>query len=277
MRIKDIAAQSGKVEGLDIINIFSFVLSMKKEEILMNPEREIEAEKARSIERLLEERRCGKPLAYILGEKEFFSHPFLVDQRVLIPRPDTELLVEEALAILDKNPLMGAIMDMGTGSGIIGGTIARIAEKHVLCVDISRDALSVAEKNSRTAGVSGRLSFLCSDLFAGIKRETKYDMIAANLPYVAQGEWDSLMKDVREYEPRLALLGGGDGLDIYRRFTADLPDYLKDDGYVLCEIGGEEQAIKMAHLFESRGLRTAIKRDLSHRERVIIGSWTSLL
>jgi release factor glutamine methyltransferase len=277
LRIKDIAGQSAKVGGLDVMNILSFALSMRKEEILINGDKEIESEKARHIETLLRERSEGKPLAYITGEKEFFSHAFHVDPRVLIPRPDTETIVEEALALLQQTPHMDAILDMGTGSGAIGNTIARITGKDVVCVDVSRDALFVAKKNGRTAGVSERLKFVCSDLFNGIKPGRRFDLIVANLPYVADEEWESLMIDVRDYEPPLALLGGKDGLDIYRKFVAHLPAYLdRKRGHVLCEIGGAEQAGEMVRIFEALGLKAAIKPDLAGRERVITGSWINL-
>ncbi len=276
MRIGDITGHTTRIGGLDAINILSFVLSMKKEEVLTHGDMEIGEETFERIENLFRERAKGKPLAYITGAKEFYSQTFFVDRRVLIPRPETELIVEEALAILRRMTNQASILDVGTGAGIIGNIIAHATGKDVVCTDISRDALCVAEKNGRNAGISGRLKFVCSDLFTGIKPGKKFGLIAANLPYVADGEWDSLMIDVKEYEPRPALIGGEDGLDIYRRFTADLLAYLSEDGYVLCEIGGTQQAEEMVRMFRSIGLTSMVKRDLAQKERVIIGSWTSL-
>lgn len=263
------------MKGADILPILSFALSMKKEKILISLDKELGADEAGYVEAIIRERERGKPFAYITGEKEFFSHPFFVDKRVLIPRPETELLVEEALAILRKREDIRSVMDAGTGSGIIGNTIARLASRNVLCVDISMDALAVAQKNGLASGVPERLDFLCSDLMTGIKGGRKFDMILANLPYVAEHEWEGLAADVREYEPGSALLGGADGLDIYRRFVRLLPDHLNKPGYVLVEIG-PGQGKKMVDMFESCGLEAVLKKDLAQRERVVIGSWTNL-
>jgi release factor glutamine methyltransferase len=275
LRIRDIMSKAGATKGTDILPILSHALSMNKEKILINLDKEIGEDDVRFVEAIIGERKKGKPLAYITGEKEFFSHSFFVDGRVLIPRPETELLVEEALAILEKREDMRSVMDVGTGSGIIGNTIARLSSRSVLCVDISRDALMVAQKNSLTSGVAERLTFLCSDLTTGIKKGRKFDMIVANLPYVAEYEWDNLMVDVKEYEPAPALLGGPDGLDIYRRFVRLLPDHLSERGCVLVEIG-DGQGEKMVNMFESCGLKAMLKKDLAQKERVVTGSWTNL-
>jgi len=274
LRIRDIMSKAGAMRGTDILPILSFALSMKKEKILVSLDSEIGDDEARAVEAILRERQEGKPLAYITGEKEFFSRSFFVDPRVLIPRPETELLVEEALAVLEKRDDIRTVMDVGTGSGVIGATIARLSSRNVLCVDISMDALAVARRNAAVSGVPERLTFLCSDLMEGIKKGRKFDMILANLPYVAEGEWDDVMRDVKEYEPGLALRGGADGLEIYRRFIRLLPDHLAERGCVLVEIG-PGQGKKMIDMFESRGLRAGLKKDLAQRERVVIGSWTN--
>jgi release factor glutamine methyltransferase len=275
LRIRDIMSKAGATKRTDILPILSFALSMKKEKVLINLDKEIGEDDARFVEAIMGEREKGKPLAYITGEKEFFSRSFFVDGRVLIPRPETELLVEEALAILERREDIRSVMDVGTGSGVIGNTIARLSLRRVLCVDISRDALAVAQKNSLAPEVSERLTFLCSDLMTGIKRGRKFDMIVANLPYVAGDEWDDVMRGVKDYEPELALLGGPDGLDIYRRFVRLLPDHLSEHGCVLVEIG-DGQGKEMVNMFESRGLRAVLKKDLAQKERVVIGSWTNL-
>ena len=274
MRIRDIMAKAGESRGLDVMSIVSFALSMRKEQIFTRLDMEVGDERARYIESLITDRGRGKPLAYITGEKEFFSHSFKVDGRVLIPRPETELLVEEALAILDGNQDLQSIVDVGTGSGIIGNTIARIASRRVLCIDISPEALLVAEENGRTSGLlDDRLSFIASDLFSAVKKGISFDMIVTNLPYVAETEWDEVMADVKEYEPEKALLGGPDGLDIYRKLIQSVPERVKPGGYILAEIGGAVQAEKMVHLLEKVGMRASVKKDLAHRERVVIGSW----
>ncbi|OPY77687.1 MAG: Release factor glutamine methyltransferase [Syntrophorhabdus sp. PtaU1.Bin153] len=264
------------VDRLDRVNILAFVLGVPQEEVLINFDRRLDDETAYHISTLLRERGRGKPLAYITRTKEFFSEPFFVDERVLIPRPDTETLVESALEILNKNKDMESILDMGTGSGAIGLIIAKKTGKHVVCVDISLEALEVAKKNSRDLGVWNSVDFVCSDLFGGTRREKKFDMVVANLPYVAPAEWDSLMRDVRVYEPRKALDGGTGGAAVYRKFIEELPNHLKIGGCILCEIGGVGRAEQVREMLRAAGFSVATKKDLSGNERVLIGSWISL-
>ena len=273
MRIRDIIAKAGKHGQPDALGIVAFALSRRKEEVLAGLDAQVEDGPAAVIEGLLKERAAGKPLAYITGEKEFFSQPFFVDGSVLIPRPETELLVEEALAILERRPDMEQVLDMGAGSGAVGATIARLSSRRVVCADISLDALLTARKNGARMGVADRLAFVCSDLTGALRRGMKFDMIVANLPYVAENEWADVMREVKDYEPALALLGGPDGLDVYRRLVRDLPGRLGAEGRVLFEIGPYGQAGRMAELFGSIGLASEVKKDLAGRERVIIGSW----
>lgn len=144
-----------------------------------------------------------------------------------------------------------------------------------MCVDISLEALRVAKQNGESLGVSRLTRFICSDLFRGIKG-LKFDLILANLPYVACEEWDSLMTDVKDYEPRGALDGGTGGTAIYKRFIEGLPHHLNKKGFVLCEVGGRRQAKKIQEMFREIGVSVIEKNDLSGIERVLIGSWTSL-
>lgn len=275
MRIKDIIEQQKGIERLDTVNIVGLALSMRKEEIFTNLEREVDEAEGLLVQELLAEREKGRPLAYIAKSKEFFSENFYVDERVLIPRPETEIIVEEALALLETRQEMNSLLDMGTGSGAIGLILAKKTQKHVVCADISLEALRVAKQNGESLGVSRLTRFICSDLFGGIK-ELKFDMILANLPYVAREEWDSLMTDVKDYEPRGALDGGTDGTIIYKRFIEGLPHHLNRKGFVLCEVGGRRQAEKIREMFRAIGVSVVEKNDLSGIERVLIGSWTSL-
>ena len=259
----------------EAISIVAVALSIRKEEVLAGLDMEIDERTGIRIESLLAERKRGMPFAYLAKRKEFFSEDFYVDGRVLIPRPETEILVEAALGLLKEKPAMASLLDMGTGSGAIGLILAKKTGKHVLCVDISPEAIGVAQRNGETLGISSRVSFVCSDLFAAMSN-ARFDMIVANLPYVSSEEWGSLMRDVRDHEPRLALDGGQGGVAIYKRFVDGLPHHLVDTGYVLCEIGGREQANTIEGMFRKIGLRTVVKRDLSGNERVVIGSWTGL-
>jgi release factor glutamine methyltransferase len=260
----------------DVLGIISFVCSTTKEQVLANMNREIENTRLIQIEKLLGERRNGKPIAYITEKKEFYSQDFFVDKNVLVPRPETEILVEEALNILDKRKDITGILDMGTGSGAIGLTIAQRTLKHVICVDVSEEALGVARKNAHTMEVTDRVYLLCANLFSGIKEGTRFDMILANLPYVADEDWESLMTDVRDFEPKKALCGGKGGIEIYQKFMQSAPLYLRNKGYILCEVGGYRQAQMMKNILESTGFGTTIINDYSGEERVVIGSWINL-
>jgi release factor glutamine methyltransferase len=275
LRIRDIIEKQKGMERSDAVNILAFALSMRKEEVLTNFEREVDEVAYHRTKRLLAERERGRPFAYITKGKEFFSENFHVDERVLIPRPETETLVEEALGLLVRKPEMNGILDVGTGSGAIGLVLAKKTQKHVVCTDISLGALRVARQNGEGLGVTKLAHFMCSDLFSAIGN-TQFDMILANLPYVASEEWDNLMPDVKDYEPRMALDGGTGGVAIYRRFIEGLPQHLNEKGCVLCEIGGCEQANKIGEMFRAIGLTVGLKSDLSGNERVLIGSWTSL-
>lgn len=275
MRIRDIIEQHKSLERLDALNILALALSLRKEEVFINLDRDIDEETSLRIAGLFRDRGRGKPLAYIAKNKEFYSENFYVDEGVLVPRPETEILVEEALELIANKPEMSCLLDMGTGSGAIGLTLAKKTQKHVICADISLEALHVAHRNSENLGVLGLTRFVCSDLFNGIRR-LKFDMILANLPYVASEEWDNLMADVRDYEPRKALDGGTEGIAIYERFIEELPQHLKEHGYVLCEVGGCEQANKIREMFRAIGLNVVVKKDLAGNERVLTGSWISL-
>lgn len=273
MRVRDIFTEKRDIIApLDLINIVSHTLTLSKEKILINLDREVETEEALQIDELIKERKTGKPLAYIMKSKEFFSETFHVDQRVLVPRPETEILVEEALKIIENKPGRVRVMDMGTGSGAIGIILAKKTLCEMLCVDISPDALSVAKRNAAHLGTKDNISFVCSNLFEGIKEDRRFDLILANLPYISVQEWDDLPEDVKNFEPRIALYGGEEGIEVYAGFMTGLPYYLKKNGHVLCEIGSNLQGRKVKNMLESLGLKTTIKKDLSGRERIIAGS-----
>jgi len=273
---RDIILREKAMSTTDVLSIICFVCSSTKEQILTRLTTEIDQVKLQEIERFLDQRRNGKPLAYITKKREFYSEDFIVDANVLVPRPETEVLVEEALTILGERRELSRIVDMGTGSGAIGLTIARRARKEVVCVDVSLAALTVARQNARALGVDKQAVFVCSDLFAGIRQTEKFDMILSNLPYVASEEWDLLAKDVKDYEPKTALAGGPGGIEVYKRFSLEAPAHLARHGYMLCEIGGGEQASAVKGMFESAGLKVVVKNDYAGTERVLIGSWINL-
>jgi release factor glutamine methyltransferase len=272
LRLRDIFTEKRDIiEPLDLTNIVSYTLSLSKEKIFISLDKEVEDEEMLHIDELIGERRSGKPLAYIMKSKEFFSETFHVDQHVLIPRPETEILVEEALKIIENMPNTASAMDMGTGSGIIGIILAKQTACKMVCVDVSFDALCIAKRNAKQLRIKNNIDFVCSNLFDGLKKDRMFDLVLANLPYISKEEWGDLAEDVKCFEPRIALYGGEEGMEVYTRFMAQLPHYLKKNGHVLCEIGSNLQSRKIRNMLESMGLKTTMKKDLSGRERVIEG------
>jgi len=277
LTISRLISELNGITWIEKISLLSFALSKKKEEILIRPNETVTEEKFKFIKTIFEERKNGRPLAYIINSKEFFSEEFFVNESVLIPRPETEILVEEAINIIKDMKGQPNIMDVGTGSGIIGIMIAKHTGINVLCLDISREALRVASKNSERIGVKGKTFFVCSDLLEAIKEKGNFHVIVANLPYVKTKEWEHLMKDVRDYEPKLALLGGEDGLDLYRRLIRVLERVICEKGWFLCEVGGAEQAEVVSEMLIQKGFNVSKIKDYSGTERIIKAQWINSL
>lgn len=270
--LRSIIAQEKGIEKAEILLLLSHVLSSSKERIISRLDEEISHERLEEFRIKLRERKNGKPLSYITGRREFFSLEFLVTEATLIPRPETEILVEEALRILE-DPGLRWVLDVGTGCGNIGITLAKLRDVRVICVDISKDALSVAKRNSIIHGVSEKVSFICSDLLSSIRG--RFDLICANLPYVSDEDYDRLPKDIKFYEPKLALYGGKDGLEVIMRFLKDLEEFLSDGGYVLVEIGSERQLSQIKELLQRKGFLVSSIKDYSNIERVVKAKWIS--
>lgn len=260
------------INKAETLLILSHVLSKPKEEILKRMDETIGPEKLYELKIRLEERRKGKPLSYITGKKEFFSLEFFVNSATLIPRPETEILVEEALRIL-RDGRIKKVLDLGTGCGAIGITLAKLTGVKVLCVDISKDALDVAKKNSIHHGVSERIDLLCSDLLSSVKG--KFDLVLANLPYVSDEEYEKLPKDVKDYEPRIALYGGKEGLEVIMRFLEDVDSFLSESSYLLIEVGGKRQSRIVSQFLKEKGFSVSSMSDYSGRERVVKAGWRS--
>ena len=180
--------------------------------------------------RYLHERLNGKPTQYITHVQEFYGRPFRVSPAVLIPRPETEHLVEEALKHLHQGSV---VIDVGTGSGAIAVTLALASKAKVYACDLSTEALQVAQANA--AKLSAKVEFLRSDLLGGI-RANSMDMVVSNPPYIPLVEKDTLATEVRDHEPHMALFGGEDGLEVYRRLIAEAADILKPGGHLLMEL-----------------------------------------
>ena len=204
---------------------------------------------------LLQRRYRGEPIQYITGETEFYGLPFTVAQGVLIPRPETEHLVEKVLQLAAEFPQNGMqIADIGTGSGAIAVALAHsLPEARVFATDLSPEALAIAKNNAQRNQVAERITFLEDDLLTPLAGE-QFQIIASNPPYVPLGDRDSLSVEVREFEPHSALFAGDDGLEIYRRLIPGARDLLVSGGWLVLEIGYGQQAA-IASLLESAGYR----------------------
>lgn len=214
---------------------------------------------------LLDERGNHRPLQYITGEQEFMGILFFVNDKVLIPRQDTELLAEEARRRLSPGD---SLLDVCTGSGCLAVSLMKLVPgiRGTAC-DISAEALSVARDNARRQQVD--VEFRQGDLFSPI--EGRFDVIVSNPPYIPTGEIEGLMEEVRRFEPMLALDGSEDGLYFYRRLAAEAPDFLRDGGWLLVEIGCD-QGRAVAELFEEAGFcEVNCKKDLAGLDRVVTG------
>jgi len=231
---------------LDAQVLLSHVLNVERATLYAYPECSLTSEQERQFHLLVERRKRGEPVAYLVGHKEFFGLDFLVDQRVLIPRPETELLVEAALGSIRSLLAAGqtpVVADIGTGSGAIPITLA-VQERrlpYLYASDISADALDVARLNCRLHAVEQRVRLLQGDLLAPLPEPV--DILTANLPYVGTAEMDSLAPDVRAFEPPLALFSGQYGLDLLRRFfiEAQQSGKLKEHALLLLEIGYQQR------------------------------------
>lgn len=230
--------------------------------------------------RYVERRLTQEPVAYILGVREFYGRTFEVGPNVLIPRPETELLVEAALAEIGVWPAgtpsdgrAPLILDLGTGSGAIGVTLAAETEAstsppRVVCSDISQAALGVARANARRHGVAGRIDFVCADGLAGLL--ATFDLIVSNPPYIGRDEEAGLMPDVRCYEPALALYSGASGMDFVDRLLADSPGFLRPDGALIFEIGYRQGDDTLARARANPLWASAeCRKDLAGHDRVI--------
>ncbi len=231
--------------------LLAHVLKCKKVDLLVRHEEQPEEVDRARFRELIRRRVDGWPVAYLVGEKEFYSLPFEVSPAVLIPRPETETLVLEALRLLKplKDP---AVLDLCTGSGCVAVAVAhQKKEARVTAADISPDALDVARRNAERNKVAGRVTFLQGDLFTPLPAGAAFDLVASNPPYVTTAEIATLAPDVREHEPHLALDGGPDGLAFYRRIAAGVGPFLKPGGWLVVEIGAAQEAAVRA-LFEQR-------------------------
>ena len=237
----DLLSQAGIANARrEALWIIEEALGVNRLRIHANEEDSLDAEQYQRAFSLIERRAGHEPLQYVLGSQEFCGMDMVVNPGVLIPRPESELLVEEAITLLGEHP-HPVILDVGTGSGCLAISIARALSRAVVVAsDRSWSALQVARTNARNYGMDSRIFWLAGDLLAPLLSSGlagKVTAIIANLPYISHDEWDRLSPDVKDFEPRLALDGGPDGLDVYRRLLQEAPGVLAPEGRLLIEIG----------------------------------------
>lgn len=253
--LKDIEFTDPFIESRRIIKE---VTNLSTSDIILKEEMELEVEMEKQILSILERRKKGEPLQYILGYEEFYGERILLNKNVLIPRPDTEISVENILKRLKEN---GSFLELGVGSGAVICTVARLRPFALLKgVDISYYALECTRKNIENLGLKN-VEVKFSDLFSEV--EGKFDIIYSNPPYIKSDEIDRLQVEIRNHEPRLALDGGEDGLVFYRRILKEYKKYLNNDGYLILEIGHDEK-----YFFSDKD--ALILDDLNGLPRVVI-------
>jgi len=236
----------------------------------MDSRRPLVGEELARFRDLVKRRRAREPVAYLRGEREFYGRVFRVDKRVLVPRPDTETLVEVAMKRTAHVSMSMRALDLCTGSGCVAISLARERPtSSVWATDVSGGALAVARDNALRLGAYN-VAFAEGDLYAPA-RGRRFDVVTANPPYIASGDIAGLPADVRDHEPRLALDGGADGLDLVRRVVDGAPAHLVPGGVLAVEVGAGEAADVRA-LFEARGfVDVDVARDYGRIERVVSG------
>jgi release factor glutamine methyltransferase len=238
-RLTGISAQPRRDAELLLLH----VIQRDRAFLLTHPDAELSPQQAQQYKQWLRRRAAHEPIQYILGEQEFFGLTFRVTPDVLIPRPETEHLVEALLArVPHDQPLQ--IIDVGTGSGAIAVALAHsLLQAQITALDISDGALAVAQRNAETHQVADCIRFLHSDLLSAVAGE-QFDAVVSNPPYVAETDRDSLEPQVRDYEPASALFAGRSGLDIYKRLVPQAREVLKPHGWLFMEIGqGQQDAL----------------------------------
>ncbi len=248
------------------------LLEINRADLFLHGERGLNPEETVAYQTMLYRRLQQEPLQYIVGRVEFWSRDFQVTPDVLIPRQETEFVLEQILSLVRRRGLdCRYILDMGTGSGVVADVLAAELDCRVVAVDCSPAALEVAAANINRHQLQDKVSFICSDLFTELNSRQQFDIIVSNPPYVAESEKKDLHPEVTEYEPASALFAGPDGLDCYRRLIPESAGYLRSGGWLCLEIGATQGPAIMEMMKDSGYEHVAVLVDYADHPRLALG------
>lgn len=263
---------------LDSEVLLAHVLNINRTNLFLDPQRSLSSHQLQSFKRLIERRSLREPLSYITGFKEFWSLNFKVNRHVLIPRPETEILVQKSLEILKErysnHTGLVYVNDIGTGCGNIAISLSKERENlYIAATDRSEETLSIASENARLNNCGKQICFQKTDLFGKLKigsENNKFDLIISNPPYIPTDEIETLAPEIKDYEPRIALDGGPDGLNFYKKIITEVPNHLIKGGFIILEIG-YNQGKAIGEIFSEQGVFSEIEisKDYSGKNRVI--------
>lgn len=254
------------------------VLKMQRIELYMHFEKRIDPPQLAELRSYVKRAAEHEPIAYLVGLTEFYSMEIKVSNATLIPRPETELLVERAIEFLRTVDKPRYVCDLCTGSGCIAIAVANgVKGANIIATDISDKALEIASENITFHSQTEQIKLLCGDLFEPIKNElddTKFDLIISNPPYISTDEYKNLDKNVKDYEPKIALLAGDEGMDIYKQIINQAPDHLKPNAKLMMEIG-YKQGKAIVDLLNSSGQFTdiTIEKDFAKNDRIVTATF----
>ena len=258
--------------SLDAQVILAHILDKERGWLFAHYDQALTEEEAESFAELVARRADAEPVAYLVGHRDFYGLDLVVDRRVLIPRPETELLVEAVSDHIDSRTNQNVRMvDVGTGSGAVAVAVAaNCPSAQIYAVDLSPAALEVAQENVQRHDSRGQITLLQSDLLAALPQ--KVDIVAANLPYITSGDYPNLMADVRDYEPRLALEAGPEGLDLIERLLDQAPDHLRPGGVLFLEIGADQGkgVLQLVERLLPQAQHIGVRQDYHGYDRLVV-------
>lgn len=261
--------QNFETYSLDVEVLLMNVTGFSKTQLYTNTEYLLSLEEVQKFQNFFDRRLKKEPIAYIIGMCEFMGLDFLLNNHTLIPRPDTEILVEKAIQIINEKNFQSGL-DIGTGSGAIAISILKYCSNiQMTATDINKNAIFKAKENAEKNKVLDRISFIESDLFQNVTE--KFDIIISNPPYIKTNIIHQLDDNVKNYEPKLALDGGEDGLIFYKKITSKANEYLAENGFIMYEIGYDQAEDVTQILIENNFNNIEVLKDLAGLDRVIIG------